>query len=261
MSLIGVAVLAAGVRLETRGMAWVDRLLLGVAALGFAPVVYELLLGQVTLLIGAAMYPVTRGTDRFRNGIPVGIALALAPKPVILMVLVWMLVWRRRALAAALLVAVVVTCLSVVLVGPDQYGRWLSGLTGLVRESAAGTAQLVQKGNYSLWPLDPARIVVAAAVAGATLWTILKDPSRGFVAALFASLLLAPYTGLYSMSILLLAVTPALVFSPRGTRALALTANLVLALLPWVAAWTIGGLVACLPLERRPSLPKRPGRP
>jgi len=92
MTLLGVAILATGVTLETRGQALIDRALVAVAALGFAPVVYELLLGQTTFLIAAALYLVARRADAFRNGIPLGIVLALAPKPLLLPVLVWMLV-------------------------------------------------------------------------------------------------------------------------------------------------------------------------
>jgi hypothetical protein len=250
MSLAGLAILVAGVTLETRGQARVDRVLVAVAALGFAPVVYELLLGQTTLLIAAALYPVARRRDAFRNGIPLGIVLALAPKPLLLPVLLWMAVWRRQALAAALLATLTLTGVAIALLGSDQYREWLSVLMGAGRESVAGTFPLSLRGNFSLWPLDPARLALASAVGGATLWAILRDCPRGFVASLLAGLLLAPYTGLYAASILLLAVKPALAFAPRATRALALTANLALALLAALAAWSGAGLVACLPFER-----------
>ena len=251
MSLLGLVILMTGVWLETRGRAPVDRVLVAVAALGFAPVVYELLLGQVTFLIAAALYAVARRTDAFRSGIPVGIALAIAPKPVLLLVVVWMLVWRRRALTAALVVALALTGLGVVLMGTDQYRQWLSVLTGAGGASVSGTFALSLSGNLSLWPLDPAKLALAATVAAVVLWTILRDPSRGFVASLLASLLLAPYTGLYSATILLLAVKPALLFAPRATRALALTASPALALLPGLGAWSVAGLVACIPIPRR----------
>lgn len=250
MTLIGLAILVTGVTLETRGQAPVDRVLVAVAALGFAPVVYELLLGQTTLLIAAALYPVARRADAFRNGIPLGIVLALAPKPLLLPVLVWMMAWRRRALTAALLAALTLTCLGVVLAGPDQYRQWASVLNSAGHESVSGTFSLSLSGNFSLWPLDPAKLGLAAAVGAATLWVIAQEPSRGFVAALFASLLLAPYTGLYAASILLLVVRPALAFAPRATRVLALIANPALGLFLALAAWSLAGLAACLPLAR-----------
>jgi len=187
--------------------------------------------------------------------------LALAPKPLLLPVLVWMMVWRRRALTAALLATLTLTCLGVVLMGPDQYRQWISVLTGAGRESVSGTFSLSLAGNFSLWPLDPARIALAAAIGAATLWAILRECSRGFVAALFAGLLLAPYTGLYAASILLLAVKPALAFAPRATRVLALIANPALGLFLGLAAWSVGGLTACLPLARRRKVRVPVGRP
>ena len=250
MTLLSVTILLAGVTLETRGRPLVDRVLVAVAALGFAPVVYELLLGQMTLLIAVALYPAVRRTDAFRTGIPVGIVLALVPKPLLLPVLVWMLVWRRRALIAATLTALALTCLGLALMGPDQYRAWVSVLTGAGRASVAGTFSLSLAGNFSLWPLDPAKIAIAAAVGVAALWTILRDCPRGFVAALLAGLLVAPYTGLYAASILLLAVKPALGFAPRATRVLALIANPALVLLLALAAWSVASLAVCLGFVR-----------
>ena len=250
MTLLGLTILLTGVTLETRGWTLVDRVLVAVAALGFAPVVYELLLGQTTLLIAVALYPAVRRMDASWTGVPVGIALALAPKPLLVPVLGWMLVWRRRALVAAVLTALALTLLGLTLMGPDQYRAWIAVLTGAGRASVAGTFSLSLAGNFSLWPLDPARIAVAAAVCAAALWAILRDCSRGFVAALLAGLLLAPYTGLYAASILLLAVKPALAFAPRATKVLALIANLTLGLFVALAAWSVAGLVLCLPLPR-----------
>ena len=253
MSLIGIAILGIGVALETRGQAPVDRVLVFVAALTFAPVVYELLLGQTTLLIAAALYPVARRSDAFRNGIPFGIALALAPKPLLLPVLVWMLVWRRKALTATILTTLILTGVGIALLGLEQYRAWLLVLTGAGRESVAGTFVLSARdtGNFSLWPLSPVTFVLGCVVGAATVWAIVRDPSRGFVAALLAGLLLAPYSLLYAFSILLLAVKPALEFAPRTTRVLALIANLVRSSPVALIAWSVVGLSTCLSLDRR----------
>lgn len=251
MTLIGIAILAAGVGLETRGKAVVDRVLVLVAAITFAPVVYELILGQVTLIIAAAIYPVARRGDAFRTGLPLGIALALAPKPLLLPLLLWMLVWRRHALAGTLVTAAALTCLGVVLAGPDRYQSWLSVVTTAGSQSAAGTFALSINGNYSLWPLTQWTLLLAVVVGAATVWTILRDGPRGFVAALLAGLLLAPYTGLYAATILLLAVRPALEFAPRATRVFALTANLALGLLMGLVIWGIPAMVLCLIDSRR----------
>ena len=247
MTLIGLSVLAAGVALETRGRDRPDRLLVGLAALSFAPVVYDLLLGQITLLIAGSVYLVVRRPDGIRNGVPLGVVLALAPKPLLGPVLVWMLVWRRRGLAGAVIAALALTGLGFVVAGPDAYRQWLGVLTGAGSASVSGTFALSLSGSFSLWPLDPARLTIAVTVVAATGWAIIRDPSRGFVCALLAGLLLAPYTGLYAAAILLLAVTPALAFAPRATRVLALVANPVIALALGLVAWCIAALVACVP--------------
>ena len=251
MTLVGVGVLLAGVALETRGQALLDRVLVAVAALTFAPVVFELLLGQTTLLIAATIYLVARRPDSFWNGIPFGVALALAPKPLLFPILVWMLVWRRRAITATAMTSLILTGVGIVLLGLEQYRDWVSVLTGAGSASVSGTFILAthEMGNFSMWPFNPATLLLAGAVVVTTLWTILRDPSRGFVAALLAGLLLAPYSLLYAFSILLLAVKPAFAFAPRATRLLALSANLAFLLAHALTVWSLAGLVACLTTE------------
>jgi len=186
-------------------------------------------------------------------GSSVDATLALAPKPLLFPILVWMLVWRRQALTATAMTTLALTGVGIALVGLDQYREWISALTGAGTASVAGTFSLAthEMGNFSMWPLNPATFVLAGAVAGATVWTIVRDPSRGFVAALLAGLLLAPYSLLYAFSILLLAVKPGLAFAPRATRVLALTTNLAGYFVSVLTVWSLAGLVACLPLKRR----------
>lgn len=249
MSLVGAAILLAGVALETRGRALVDRVLIGIAVFTFAPVVYELLLGQTTLLIAASLYPIARRHDGFRNGIPFGIALALAPKPLLVPLLIWMLVWRRRALTATVLTALILSAIGIAVLGFEQYRSWFLVLTGAGRESVSGTFVLSGDavGNRSLWPLGPVTFLVACAVVVVTGWAILRDPARGFIASLFAGLLLAPYSLLYAFSILLLAVKPAMAIAPRTVAALALTANLARYAPAALIIWSLVGLSRCLP--------------
>ena len=263
MTLIGGSILATGVILETRGQPTIDRALVAIAAFGFGPIPYELMLGQTTLLICAGLYPVARRSDGFLNGLPLGIVMALAPKPLLVPVLVWMIVWRRRALAAALVIAILLTGFGLALLGSDQYGDWFAVITGTARQTVAGTLNLSSRdmGNYSLWPLTPENIALMAVVAIATGWAILRDRQRGFVASLFAGLLFAPYSGLYAFSILLLAVKPGLAFAPRATRALALSANLAGAPLHWLTAWSALGLGACLTFRRRNQVAALPEEP
>ena len=133
-----------------------------------------------------------------------------------------MLVWRRQALVATGLTAILLTLLGISVLGLDQYREWIAILSGAGRDSVEGTFILSARdtGNFSVWPLSPATFVLGCFVAAGALWAIARDSTKGFVASLFAGLLLAPYSLLYAFSILLLAVKPSLEFAPRTTRAL-----------------------------------------
>jgi len=242
MSLLGLAVLLAGVRLETKGRLLVDRALIALAAVGFVPVVYELLLGQVTMLLAAAVYPV-RDRDGWARGIPLGVALALAPKPMLLPLLAWMLVRRRRALASAAVAAVAVTFSGVVLLGPDIHRAWVTALTA--------TGEITRHGNLAFTALDSPVLVgiLVALTVAAVGWIVLRDERAGFVTAILGGLLVTPFTLMYMASILLLVVRPAMAVAPRATKVLAILANPVMlgAFIPW----TMAGIAACLPAAAR----------
>ena len=238
MSLLGLGILLVGVRVETRGLPAVDRILIGIAVLGFIPVVYELLLGQVTLLLAAAVYPI-RDRDGVARGIPLGVALALAPKPMLLPLLAWMMLRRRSSLAGAVATALALTLAGIALMGPDLYGAWATALTA--------TGEITRQGNLALTALGSSPLLLP--LVGLTLlavgWIVLRDERAGFVAALLGGLLVTPFTLLYMASILVLAVRPALAVAPRATRALALVANPVM--LAAFIPWTVAGIIACLP--------------
>ena len=252
MTLIGAAILLTGVTWETRGQALIDRVLVAVAAVTCAPVVYELLLGQTTLLIVAALYPLARRPDAVRNGIPFGVVLALAPKPLLLPILLWMLVWRRRALVATALTAALLTVIGVALLGVGQYQDWIGVLSGAGRESVEGTFVLSARdtGNFSIWPLSPVTFILGCAVAIVAAVAIVRDATKGFIASLFAGLLLAPYSLLYAFSILVLAVKPSLEFAPRTTRVLILVANIVRSSPVTFTIWSLVWLSRCIEPRR-----------
>jgi hypothetical protein len=238
MSGLGLVLLLGGIVIETRRLDVIDRVLVGIAALGFIPVVYELVVGQVTMLLAASVFLV-RDRDGVARGIPLGIMLALTPKPVLALVLLWMLVRRRRALAGTIASGLVVTVLGIALLGIDLYRAWIDALIA--------TGQITRSGNLSLTVLGSPPLVLvlsALAIAGA-IWAIVADERRGFTASILAALLVAPFTLMYQVSIVLVVVRPALVVSPRVTRVAALVANpaVLVAFVPWTAA----SLAAILP--------------
>jgi len=254
MAAIGLAVLSLGIVVETRGLRALDRLLVAVAVLGFIPVVNELLLGQTTLLVAATLWPVARWRDRTGHGIAFGIAMALAPKPALLPILVWMLVRRRRALLGTLLAALVTGLVGLLAAGVDAHLRWLEVLT------RAGT--LERHGNVSLWTggLTPWSAALAVVVIAAAAWCVWRSEDGGLIAALVAGLLLAPYTLVYAVSILLLVVRSALRIAPWSTRLLALIANPALIAVPaaWLGACLLGLAVATRPAPPSPSASPAP---
>ena len=251
MSSLGAVLLALGIRHETRGLPMADRVLIAVATFSFAPVVYELLLGQITLLSAASVYVIVRRPDRARNGLAFGVVLALAPKPMLALVLVWMLVWRRRALAAALAVGAALTAAGLVLAGPQAYLDWATTLLGGGGVASAAITALALHGNLSLWPMTVPKAVLGALVVVAALYATLRDPDRGLVASVLAGLLIAPYTGLYAVSLVVLVVQPAARVAPVATRLLALVVNLCLVFVSALVLWGCLVIAAVMP-RRRP---------
>ncbi len=252
-SLVELAILLAGVALATRGMAALDRLLVGVAALGFLPVVNELLLGQVTMVIAAGLLPLAARDGRGR-GVALGVVLALVPKPLLIPVLVWMLLWRRRALVEALVTAAALTLAGLLVAGPDAYRWWL--------EALVGAAEVTRRGNLALTALPTwAWAVGVTLTVLATGWAIVRSEPAGFVAALLAGLLLAPYTLLYALSVLLVGVRPAARVAGRATIILALVANvaLIAASMVWGSAALASVAAAAARPERGSRIGTRPG--
>ncbi len=233
MSALGATMLAVGAWLESRGLPTVDRMLIGIAAFGFIPVVYDLVIGQVTILIAATIYPL-RDRDGVLRGVPFGIALALVPKPLMIPLLIWMLLWRRQALLGAAAAAGVMTLAGVVVLGPAIYEAWIGALRG--------AGEVSRNGNFSVWTGggSPLPLALGAATIFATA-AALRAPRGGFIATLAAGVMLAPYSLVYALAILVLAVRPALEIAPRLTRVIAMVANLAVIAVPlaWAASWLL----------------------
>ncbi len=98
------------------------------------------------------------------------------------------------------------------LLGVDLYRAWIDALIA--------TGQITRSGNLSLTVLESTPLIVglSALAVVAAVWAILADERRGFVAAMLAALLVAPFTLMYQVSILLVVVRPALAVAPRATR-------------------------------------------
>jgi hypothetical protein len=152
-----------------------------------------------------------------------------------------MLVRRRRAMLGLVGAAAATMLVGLLVAGPDLHRQWL--------DTRAATGAVARNGNRSLWAAPGAiATTLALAVVAATLFATWRDESAGFIAALFAGLLLAPYTLVYAASILLLAVSPGLEIAPVATRVLALVANP--AMVGAFGAWCGAGLATTVAAAR-----------
>jgi Glycosyltransferase family 87 len=234
--LVKVAILILGATLATRDLRPMDRLLVAAAVIAFLPVLYDLELGNVTIVLAATIAVVAWTPDRATAGIPLGIMLAATPKPQLIPVLIWMAVFRRRALVGALGAAGFGTLAAFAVFGPGPFERWTAALLA---------PPYLTQGNLALSTLPPlVAIPVAALTIAGTLFAMRRGPAPGLVAALACGLLVSPYTIMYAAGVVLVAAPGLARASPRGTLAMALLAPvaLVVAFPLWVASFMLLGL-------------------
>src|SRR5665811_1582297 len=136
-----------------------DRWLLGVAVIGFLPILYDLELGNVTVIVLVAVAAIAWTPDRIATGIPLGLILATAPKPQLIPVLVWLVVAHRRALAGAFATAALATLIGLALTGPAAYWDWVDALRA---PTYLNSGEII---NLALWSLPPAVAVPGSVVA------------------------------------------------------------------------------------------------
>lgn len=234
-----LAMIAWGVRHEARGLDPLPAALVAVAVVTFVPTIHDLLLGNVTVLLVAAVAAVAWRSDRWATGIPLGLVLATAPKPQLLPILVWMILFRPRSLAGACASAAGATAATVALVGPEPYLAWIDVLR------APDYLATSMAGNLAPQALLPGLAIPIWVISIAGLAIALRaGETAGFVAALAAGLLLAPYTMAYSAMMLLLAVRPMAERLPMTTAGLAAVGSIavILALPLYALAWLLAAI-------------------
>jgi hypothetical protein len=246
-----MAVLAVGTLVATRGLARVDRVMVGVAAVAFLPILYDVELGNVTVIVLAAVAAIAWTPDRLATGVPLGLVLATAPKPQLVPILIWLAVVHRRALVGAMTTAALATLVGLALAGPAAYAAWVDALRA---PAYLANSDVI---NLALWSLPPVVSVPAAGVAIAGLLLALRRGYwPGLVAANCVGLLLAPYTLIYGAGLLLAAAPAAVRASPRTILGLAVVAPvaLVIAFPGWVGL--VLALSVLVPVD---AWPRQPG--
>lgn len=234
-----LAILAEGVRRETAGRRPVDRVAVLAAVAMVVPTLYDLMLGNVTIVIAAAVALVAWSRDRFAAGIAFGLVLATVPKPALVPVLLWMVLYRRRALVGAVVTAGVAAVVGLAIFGFLPY----QAFADILRHPEYLDGPML--GNLALTALPPTvAIPIAALTIVGTLVSLRNGEVPGFIACLAAGLLIAPYTMAYGPVLLLLGLRPMLAVTPVPAYALAATGSImVIVFLPaWALAW-VGAVV------------------
>jgi hypothetical protein len=245
------------------GYAWVRfGPLLAVAVLLSPPVFSDLVLGNVNLLlVAAAAWMIAKGG--IGPGVVSGILFAAFPKPMLLPLLLWVFVFRRRSALGWLIASLVATAVAVAVVGPGRYAEFVALL---LRGGDVGSSFVGSAGLSSFSPV--AGFVVGVVAAGIFVWSMRsRDWTTSLVAAAAAGMLAGTYQTLNSAE-LLLGVLPwyaalhprraplvlAAVFGAVVSLPLAAIATLAVALVPRSRAEpAIDRLRAWLPSRKGPA--------
>lgn len=202
----------------------------GVAALS-RPVLYDLNLGNVSIVVTFLLVLVWRWLDRPMGA--VALALTMSLRPTTGLVLIWSLVRRRWAFAAwTVLAGLALIAITLPFVGIEAYLDYLRVL-GYVSD-ATGVENNRDLGSTALELGLGATVASGALYAGygiavlATLLSLRRDRELSFVVSLGASLLLAPLLWDHYLCLLLI---PAAFLASRGR-----TWGLALPLLAWAPA-------------------------
>ena len=205
-------------------------LVFGVAAFS-QPVLYDLDLGNVSVVVTFLSVVIWRWLDR-----PVGalaLAVSLTVRPTMALVAAWWaLRLRWRPIAWTMVLGIVVVGLTLPFVALQRWFDWatvlrnVSDLMGIPSNVDAGSAVLLVGG--------PAWLGTVALFAGyliaalAMLWSLRRDRELSFVVTLMATLLLSPLLWAHYLTQLLV---PAAFLAARGRWW-----GLVLPLLGWLPA-------------------------
>lgn len=252
----GLILLVVATAVTTRGRELPDRLLAGVAVICFLPILYDLELGNVTVVVAASVALVAWTPDRVATGIPLGLVLATAPKPQLIPVLIWLAVFHRRALAGAIGTAGLATLAGAAFAGTAAYATWMDVLRA---PRYLGGERVI---NLALWSLPlPLALGGSVAAVGAFVAALRRGYWPGLIAAICVGLLMAPYTLIYAAGVLLVGVPAAARAAPRAVLALAVTAPiaLVVAFPAWVGA--VLALAVLVPADRWQASAIRSGEP
>lgn len=175
----------------TRGWPTAVRVTATGVVLVCVPVVGEYLVGNVTILLAAAMVPVIYRPGRL-SGVPLAVMFAAVPKPLLIPFFAWILVRRRPMVVPMIVAALAATALATLVSGPERIGDYLGSLTGF----ASGRMDFF--GNAGITASMPGWLIaiVSAVTIGLVAYLLVRaDEGTSAVAAAIAGLILSPYSG------------------------------------------------------------------
>lgn len=171
-------------------------------ALTCIPFLEDLVEANETTWMFLAVAIVAWRQDDVRNGVPLGIVMALFAKPQLLPIFLWMALWRRRALAGTIVAGAVVTIAAALAAGAASYADWLrygASQVNVASQPFAGNEGLaVIVGSWM-----PLVVLALLGMLALALWYL--DEDRALLWALATGVLILPYAAGLSLMPLLAA--------------------------------------------------------
>ena len=170
------------------------------------PFMHDVMLGNVNTLLVAAAFIALYAPDRPRSGIALGVMAALFAKPLIVPILLFLVVRRRRTALGGIVAGLVVTAAATlvvgIVIGPGAYVDWLQALQAGSRYAGPFA------GNHGVTAIAPELWLPVALVTGLALLVIVVAGSRPAAVtwAVTSGILLAPYAGTYAALPIVLAL-------------------------------------------------------
>jgi len=212
------------------------------AVLLFVPTIADLVLANVTVALTVAAWWAISGR-RWRSGLAFGLLAAAFPKPLVVPLGIWLLVWRPASGAAALATGAGAMLASLLFVGPSTWERFVASLF------RGGGIELGFVGDYGLSAIDPVLGAVSAGIATILFLALLlrRGSAAGLAGAVSAGVLVAPYAGIYAAVPMLLALPSIAAVAPRAAIGLSF---LAIVTAPWSPIAASVTLLAALRLGK-----------
>jgi hypothetical protein len=168
------------------------------AAIGWPPTLHDLVLGNVMALYAGAI-PIAFIARGWRAALPLGLVLALAAKPTVGPLLLWLLLRRTDVGLRVLVVAASASAVTAVAIGIPRYVEYLAALPSMTVLARPFT------GNLGLVAISPEASLVGLVVAyvAAVVAATRFGERPGFVVAVGAMLLAQGTLGLNYAAVLL----------------------------------------------------------